>query len=149
MRRKKRQPWRLPRVRQALPHLSEIDQYRSMRWIVLGGVFLILAVYVGAVVVPNFTRTVSPAGVTSQPTPTPVQAILSPIPNANPATVPAPTVVDVKYRVKAGDTLSAIAQKYKVTVASIIQANRLKNDTIYVGQELIIPPIPPTPTPSP
>ena len=45
-----------------------------------------------------------------------------------------------KYTVKHGDTLSAIAQKYGVTVQSIKTANKMKKaDVIKSGQVLIIP----------
>ena len=40
------------------------------------------------------------------------------------------------YVVKPGDTLSAIAVKYKTTVDSLKQRNQLKTDTIQVGQKL-------------
>ncbi len=44
------------------------------------------------------------------------------------------------YKVKSGDTLSEIAQKYNVTVEDIIEANNLKPPyTIYKGQRLKIP----------
>ena len=43
------------------------------------------------------------------------------------------------YIVKKGDTLSAIAAKYKTTVSAIAKKNGIKNpDIIYVGQKLII-----------
>jgi LysM repeat protein len=45
----------------------------------------------------------------------------------------------VRYGVKPGDTLTAIAAEYHVSIQAIVDANRLRNDTIYVGQELIIP----------
>ncbi|WP_348029831.1 LysM peptidoglycan-binding domain-containing protein [Aciduricibacillus chroicocephali] len=40
------------------------------------------------------------------------------------------------YKVKSGDTLSVIAAKYKTTVVSLKSVNKLKSDTIYVGQTL-------------
>ncbi len=42
------------------------------------------------------------------------------------------------YIVKSGDSLSAIALKYKTTVDSLKRANNLKSDTIRIGQKLII-----------
>ncbi|MEY4349638.1 MAG: hypothetical protein RL719_935, partial [Actinomycetota bacterium] len=46
----------------------------------------------------------------------------------------------VKYTVKSGDTLGAIATRYKVTVAAILAANKLTNaNSIKVGQVLTIP----------
>ena len=41
--------------------------------------------------------------------------------------------------IAAGDTLSEIAQRYDVTVASIKTNNGLSRDVIYVGQTLVIP----------
>jgi GH25 family lysozyme M1 (1,4-beta-N-acetylmuramidase) len=46
---------------------------------------------------------------------------------------------DIRYVVKAGDTLSAIAQKYNTTYQKIAADNGIKNpDLIYVGQVLKI-----------
>lgn len=44
-----------------------------------------------------------------------------------------------QYTVQRGATLSAIAKAYKVKVADIRRANRLKNDNIRAGQLLYIP----------
>lgn len=44
-----------------------------------------------------------------------------------------------EHKVQSGQTLSAIAQAYGVSVEKIKQANGLKNDTIKVGQTLFIP----------
>lgn len=45
----------------------------------------------------------------------------------------------VTYTVKRGDTLSAIAQRYKTTVAKLVKDNGIKNaDLIYVGQKIKI-----------
>ena len=43
------------------------------------------------------------------------------------------------HKVKRGDTLSEIAQKYGVTGASIMRANGLKSQTVRLGQTLKIP----------
>jgi len=44
------------------------------------------------------------------------------------------------YVVQSGDTLSSIAQTYKLTVAELAAANNLKEPyTLYVGQQLCIP----------
>ncbi len=46
----------------------------------------------------------------------------------------------LKYTVKSGDTLGAIASRYKVTVSAIMTANKLTNaNSIKVGQVLTIP----------
>lgn len=44
------------------------------------------------------------------------------------------------HTVVAGDTLGGIARKYKVTIASIKQANRMTNDTVVLGKKMVIPP---------
>ena len=43
------------------------------------------------------------------------------------------------YSVEVGDTLYSIARKYSISVDDIVKENKLKNNTIYKGQELIIP----------
>jgi LysM repeat protein len=43
------------------------------------------------------------------------------------------------YAVVSGDTLSGIARKFGTTVAELRSANGLTGDTIYLGQELMIP----------
>jgi hypothetical protein len=43
------------------------------------------------------------------------------------------------YIVQQGDNLSEIARRYEVTVASIIELNRLPSEVIQPGQELKIP----------
>jgi murein DD-endopeptidase MepM/ murein hydrolase activator NlpD len=46
----------------------------------------------------------------------------------------------IEYRVRSGDTLSAIAQRYKVTVSALAQANNVRDiHRIRVGQVLKIP----------
>ncbi|GAB2023871.1 hypothetical protein RyT2_29540 [Pseudolactococcus yaeyamensis] len=75
---------------------------------------------------------------TSQPT----QAVTTPTPSvpkrSTVATKAQPAVI---YTVKAGDTLSEIAQAQNVTVEDIIKNSKLVDtDFIYVGQELVIKP---------
>ncbi|OMP66705.1 C40 family peptidase [Domibacillus epiphyticus] len=59
-----------------------------------------------------------------------------------PATTAAPTTskpaltTPGTYTVKSGDSLGAIASRYKTTVASLKQMNGLQSDVIYVGQKL-------------
>ena len=48
------------------------------------------------------------------------------------------------YRVRAGDTLNAIAQRLGVSPAAIAERNHVSNpDSLTVGQTLVIPPRPP------
>jgi LysM repeat protein len=46
---------------------------------------------------------------------------------------------EVSYRVMGGDSLEKIAKKFNVTVESIKKVNRLEEDLIVVGQEILIP----------
>ncbi|MEM7531027.1 MAG: LysM peptidoglycan-binding domain-containing protein [Chloroflexota bacterium] len=50
-----------------------------------------------------------------------------------------PVHAQTSYTVKAGDNLTTIARRYKVTIGSIKQANSLYSDVIRVGQVLVIP----------
>jgi len=50
-----------------------------------------------------------------------------------------PTVSTIVYVIAKGDTLSAIAYRYKVSVADIRRANGLNGTSIRVGQKLKIP----------
>lgn len=45
----------------------------------------------------------------------------------------------ITYQVKAGDSLGLIAKRYKTTIKEIKTLNKLKNDTIVVGQKLTMP----------
>ncbi|WP_133405773.1 N-acetylmuramoyl-L-alanine amidase [Parashewanella tropica] len=45
----------------------------------------------------------------------------------------------IKYKVVRGDSLSKIAQRYQVSVNSIKKANKLRSNTVRIGQNLIIP----------
>ena len=52
----------------------------------------------------------------------------------------APSKPAKSYTIAAGDTLSAISQRYGVSVSAIAEANNIQNvNQIYVGQKLIIP----------
>jgi LysM repeat protein len=83
-----------------------------------------------------------PEPLTSTPTTgtsLPTSAIVA---SSSPTALPTetPTPAPLVYTVKAGDTLSGIAQTYRVSVQDIIEVNRLANpDILNVGQELIIP----------
>ncbi|MGL5359213.1 MAG: N-acetylmuramoyl-L-alanine amidase [Shewanella sp.] len=45
----------------------------------------------------------------------------------------------VKHKVSRGESLSAIARQYRVPMASIIRANKMKTDVVQLGQTLVIP----------
>lgn len=61
----------------------------------------------------------------------------APVPSATPVVTPAPS--QRTYVVQQGDTLNDIAQRFGTTAEAIKAANGLANDTINVGQVLIIP----------
>ena len=44
------------------------------------------------------------------------------------------------HTVVAGDTLSGISSKYKVSAAAIKQANNMTKDTVVLGRKMVIPP---------
>ncbi len=79
----------------------------------------------------------------SEPTPDPgnVLVIVTPTPGLPPPRTPTPVPSEQRYVVRTGDSLSAIAARFGVSPEAIQQANHLANpDSIYVGQELTIPP---------
>ena len=70
---------------------------------------------------------------------------------AEAAHVPASAVTCARYyRVRPGDTLSAIARRFGVSQRQLARANRIRNpNLIYIGQSLCIPGKKPAPKPSP
>ncbi len=73
-----------------------------------------------------------------------------PAPSPSPTPAPAPSPSGQTYTVQRGDTLSAIALRYGVSMWALAQANGISNPSfIYVGQVLRIPgggtPAPPSP----
>lgn len=71
----------------------------------------------------------------------PVEASAPPIATPAPTPAPTPAAGTITYTVKKGDTLYAIAEKYKVTVKAIEAANPDLKDPnfIKIGQKLVIP----------
>ena len=50
------------------------------------------------------------------------------------------TISDHKiHQVQKGDTLYSISKKYKVELQLLVQENKIENNTIFLGQNLIIP----------
>ena len=76
------------------------------------------------------------AGVTATPTPS-----ASPTSDVSPSPTPTPEPEAVLYRVKSGDTLGRIAERFQVSIDVIMSANPeiTSPELIRVGQELIIP----------
>ena len=74
---------------------------------------------------------VTPTASPIPPTATPIPPTLTPVP---------PTATPVIYVVEAGDTLSAIAKEFGVTVEALQEANAISDPRLLqVGQELTIP----------
>ncbi|AYG01631.1 LysM peptidoglycan-binding domain-containing protein [Lactococcus allomyrinae] len=55
-----------------------------------------------------------------------------------PVTPAKPSGTNTTIKVKSGDTLWALANRYKTSVAQLKTWNRLSSDTIYIGQNLIV-----------
>jgi N-acetylmuramoyl-L-alanine amidase len=48
-------------------------------------------------------------------------------------------VVTAEHTIARGETLSGIAERYRVSLSRLREANNLRSDTIRVGQVLVIP----------
>jgi LysM repeat protein len=78
----------------------------------------------------------------SHPTPTPddTLVIVTPTPGTPIPQTPTPRAAQTTYVVQPGDSLSGIAAKFGITQQELQQANNIDDpDSIYAGQELIIP----------
>jgi LysM repeat protein len=76
------------------------------------------------------------------------------IPSTGPVGGPVPGNIvqprQVVHEVQSGETLSSIADQYDTTVEAILAANDLDSpDLIYGGQQVVVPLMPPTATPTP
>ena len=118
-----------------------------------------LAMFSSAIARPENTPRPQSPGIAASPPPPPPPpmptAFIPPpppgLPTATATFVPPPIILPtatntftpvparVIYIVRAGDTLFSIARRYNTTVEAIMAANRLTSQTIYVGQQLIIP----------
>ena len=80
---------------------------------------------------------------TSEPTLEPAPTFLVVTATAGPPPVPTPGE-EQRYVVREGDTLSAIAARFGVSEEAILEENPLSDrDRLFVGQELVIPPVEP------
>jgi LysM repeat protein len=111
---------------------------RSRAW----GLLIVVIILAGVVLTVLLVWGGAPPSDSPTPTPTrtllPTAAVEASVPTVPPTetATPAPLV----YTVKAGDTLSGIAQTYGVSVQDIVAVNNLANpDVLNIGQELIIP----------
>ena len=161
------EPWRHERMVQRVPaHLGEMANDSLPPWIVIAGIVsLIVVVGIVAFVLLGGPARLGVSGAATTPTRTRTPSAVTPLVTVILATVAptpslGPTPVTLKYRVKPGDSLIEIAARYKVAVQAIKNANGLKDDTIRIGDELIIPlptptslpgsnPSPPAGTPTP
>lgn len=54
------------------------------------------------------------------------------------------TAPSIRYRIKRGDTLTRLAERFGVSILDIVSANHLANpDNLTEGRTLVIPPAPP------
>jgi LysM repeat protein len=148
------EPWRKERLVQRVPaHLGETTREVVSPWIMIGGVIILLVIACAVIFMLLGGTSRLGLGISTTATPTRTRTpaagtTILPITLPPPTTlVPGPTAVIVKYKVKTGDNLTAIAAKYKVSIQAIMAANGMKDDTIRIGEDLIIPL--PTPTPQP
>ena len=82
---------------------------------------------------PAATATPAPA----TPAATPVS---TPAPTAAPEPTAAPALEPIEYESVAGDTLSAIAVEFNVTIEAILALNPgLEPDSIQIGQTILVP----------
>ena len=128
--------WSKPRRFEAYPTLG--GRMRGFSPVLIGA-FVVAIVALLLFLLPGFL------GASPAPTRTPAVATATPIPTPTPA----PTIET--HTVKAGETLSAIAKSFGLTVDQMACYNNLKNaNTISIGQVLKIPPADyecPQPTP--
>ncbi len=134
-------------------HLGESMHESVSPWIMIAGIILLLIVACAVIfmLLGGIPRLGLGIGATATPTRPRTPTIGAPtLPITLPAATspaPGPTAATIKYKVKSGDNLTAIAAKYRVSIQAIMTANGMKDDTIRVGEEIIIPL--PTPTPQP
>lgn len=86
----------------------------------------------GRRVLANSTLLVRSTGAEDQ------QDIAAELANAKLQLSPTTTWRRVTYRVRSGDTLSSIARRWRITMKSIVTANRLRSDRLRVGQRLVL-----------
>jgi LysM repeat protein len=67
------------------------------------------------------------------------------------ACIPDPPPGWIYYSIRAGDSLSSLAENANILVETLLQVNCLENDLLSVGQQVWVPPgaVPRTPTPPP
>jgi LysM repeat protein len=126
-------------------HLGEDSRFSP--WLVVAAAAAVVLV---GLVLLFVTQTPGAAPVSSAPEITatsrpPVTRVITATPANTLTSTTAPTRVVIRYTVKKNDTLSTIARDYKVSIDALRAANGLKDDTIRIGDILIIPQGTPTP----
>ena len=92
-----------------------------------------------ALITPMSPRELFPGFETPAPTQTSNPIALVTTEDPSDSTSETPQMAELEYTVEAGDTLGAIAVKFNVTVAEIMEANEIADpDQLVVGQVLII-----------
>ncbi|MBC7258502.1 MAG: LysM peptidoglycan-binding domain-containing protein [Chloroflexi bacterium] len=139
--REKFQPWR---PRETQPGRTGLT-WQQMAFLI--GINAIIALGISVVVTLTLGRA-TPASRAPAPSPSPVPPVESPVAAA--ATTPTqPTT----YTVKPGDSLSAIAFQFGISLQELMAANDITDpDVLFAGQKLVIPvpgSITPVPTPRP
>lgn len=130
------QPWR---PRDTRPPRSGLT-WQQLAFII--GVNALIALLISVAVTLTLGRA-TPAAPTPSPSPTPTSTVPSPVAAA---TTPAQATT---YVVKPGDSLSAIAFQFGVSLQELMAANGITDpDVVFAGQKLIIP-VPGSITPIP
>jgi LysM repeat protein len=128
--------WEEPRRLESYPTLKSRGAGGIPRPLAIALIVLFAGVALFAA--PFLLQGLTGGGDGATPTPAPTA---SSEPTPTPAPTPEPTPEEVVHVVKAGDTLSAIAAQYNVTVDEILAANpQIKNaNQIAVGDRITIP----------
>ncbi len=89
------------------------------------------------------------SGETPMPTSTPVLPSSTPSPTPQPTVTFTPTPCQiasgwVAYVVQPGDTLFTVGLRYNITTDRLRAGNCLSSDTLFTGQVIYVPPLPPT-----
>ncbi len=109
---------------------------------ILVGINAIVALVISVIV----TLTLGPRVARTPPPPTATQAAASALATRTPTPAPGEETV---YVVRPGDSLSAIAFQYGISMEELMAANGLTDpDVLYVGQRLVIPAAGSIPVPS-
>ncbi len=93
-----------------------------------------------SITLADYVKNETPTTVdTAVKVPTAASTTVTTAPATTAAKKTTPAVSYRKYKVKSGDTLSQIAEKYHTSIVKIKKANGLRSDMIQVGQTLKIP----------